>query len=210
MPLFHVKQSPALPPEIGATADQIERLVAYLAVLEKWQRRINLVGRATLGDAWHRHILDCAQLVPVIRSWPMKPMIADLGSGAGLPGMVLAILGAGPVHLIESDGRKAAFLNEARRLTEADATVHPVRLEAYAGPTPDLVVARALAPLDRLLGYARAVAAPSGRALFLKGRQWRDELTAARAAWHIEFTHQPSLADPAGVVLDIHAFRPLP
>ena len=204
--MFHVKHD-AIPSELEATGEQVERLTAYLELLEKWQARINLVGAATLEDAWRRHILDSAQLRRHLPSG--APVIADLGSGAGFPGLVLAILGAGPVHLIESDGRKAAFLNEARRITGADATVHPVRIESYSGPRADAVVSRALAPLARLLDYAERVAKPGGKALFLKGRQWEDELTEARAAWHIETSHHPSLADPAGVVLDIDAFNRL-
>ncbi|MEQ8667292.1 MAG: 16S rRNA (guanine(527)-N(7))-methyltransferase RsmG [Rhodospirillales bacterium] len=194
-----------VPPELDATADQLERLTTYLSLLQKWQARINLVGAGTLTDAWRRHILDSAQLRRYLPDG--SPIIADLGSGAGFPGLVLAILGAGRVHLIESDGRKAAFLNEARRITEAPATVHPVRIESYTGPVADVVVSRALAPLDALLGHAETALKPGGKALFLKGRQWQDELTAARGAWHIEATHHPSLADPAGVVLDIDAFN---
>lgn len=205
-----MKQStpPGFPPELDATPAQVEQLTAYVALLEKWQARINLVGRGTLDDIWRRHILDSAQLRSFLPHAD-KPIIADLGSGAGFPGLVLAILGAGEVHLIESDTRKAAFLNEVRRVTGANVTVHAERIEVYSGPPPDIVVSRALAPLAALLGYAHQIGHDNTRAVFLKGRQWQDELTAAQASWHIDLLHQPSVADPAGVVLDIHAFRPL-
>lgn len=197
----------AIPEALNVTPDQADRLAAYLELLEKWQARINLVGATTLDDPWRRHILDSAQLADFIEPGGSS-VIADLGSGAGFPGLVLAILGVGAVHLIESDGRKAAFLNEARRVTGAAVTVHAVRIEDYDGPRANVIVSRALAPLGKLLGYASGVSTARARALFLKGRHWRDELTAARATWHIESTQHPSLADPSGVVMDIHAFRP--
>jgi len=204
-----VKHSPLPADEIGATPDQTERLSTFLDLLEKWQAKINLVGASTLDDPWRRHILDSAQLMRYLpeTAGPARPVIADLGSGAGFPGLVLAILGAGDVHLIESDGRKAAFLAEARRITEADAAVHRCRIEVYDGPKADVVTARALASVTTLLGYAERVGKPGARALFLKGRQWRDELTEAEAVWHTELIHHPSLADAAGAVLDIHVFR---
>ena len=203
-----MKHSPRIPPELIATPAQIEALTAYLALLEKWQAKINLVSSSTLPDAWRRHVLDSAQLAPIVSRETDTPVIADLGSGAGFPGMVLAVLGVGALHLVESDGRKAAFLNEVRRTTGAKAVVHAARIEDYTGPAPDIVISRALAPLDKLLGYASRIAKPDARAVFLKGRQWRDELTAARTAWHIEVDHYPSVADPDGVILDIHAFKP--
>jgi len=212
--LFHVKQSiidlTAVPSALTASADQVDKLKTYLSLLEKWQAKINLVSNTTLADAWHRHILDSAQLAPFVTTGGERPVVADLGSGAGFPGMVLAILGVGDVHLVESDTRKAAFLNEVRRATGADVTVHAVRIENYEGPMADIIVSRALAPLDKLLGYARDVARPGARAVFLKGRQWQDELTGARAAWHIELEKYPSVADPDGVILDIHEFDTLP
>jgi len=194
---------------LGATGEQMERLRAYLELLERWQSKINLVGRATLDDAWRRHVLDSAQLVRYLpeTAGPAPRAIADMGSGAGFPGLVLAILGAGDVQLIESDGRKAAFLAEARRVTEAPAAVHRCRIEDYAGPAADVVTARALAPLADLLSLAEAVAGPGARALFPKGRSWAAELTEAQTLWHIEHVHHPSLADAAGAVLEIHAFR---
>lgn len=204
-----MKHSTPSAAEIGATPEQMDRLAAYLDLLEKWQAKINLVGASTLDDPWRRHILDSAQLMRYLPATTAghRPVIADLGSGAGFPGMVLAILGAGDVHLIESDGRKATFLGEARRVTEADATVHRCRIEAYDGPRAGIVTARALAPLSALLTYAEHAGKPGARALFLKGRQWRDELTEAEAVWHTELIHHPSLADEAGAVLDIHVFR---
>ena len=122
-----------------------ERLAAYADLLVRWQRRINLVGPATLADLWRRHMLDSAQFLDHAPgrggTW------VDLGSGAGFPGLVLAILGAGDVHLVESDGRKCAFLAEAARVTATPVRIHRVRAEALAGVAADVVVSRAFAPL---------------------------------------------------------------
>ena len=144
--------SDALTPEAFAakaavSRETCERLALHLDLLRRWQQRINLVGRSTLTDPWRRHMLDSAQLAPLL---PERARVADLGSGAGFPGLVLAIVRGGPVHLIESDGRKAAFLCEAARVTDAPAEVHASRAEGLALAV-DVVVARACAPLDRLL-----------------------------------------------------------
>ncbi|MGD9509059.1 MAG: 16S rRNA (guanine(527)-N(7))-methyltransferase RsmG, partial [Geminicoccaceae bacterium] len=107
---------------LGVSRETLERLQVYLDLLERWQRRINLIGKTTLADPWRRHIVDCGQLW---RRWPVQSgRTVDLGSGAGLPGIILAILGSPEVHLIESDQRKAAFLREAARACDVQITVH--------------------------------------------------------------------------------------
>src|SRR5688572_10841677 len=114
MPSRRPDGRPLTPDEAGrrlhVSRETVERLAVYLEVLRRWQRTINLVGAATLADPWRRHILDCAQLW---RWWPVGAhRLVDLGSGAGLPGLILAVMGAPETHLVESDGRKAAFLRE--------------------------------------------------------------------------------------------------
>ncbi len=154
----------------------------YLDLLTKWQARINLVSKSSLKDVWMRHVVDSAQL------WPLAPDSAriwtDLGSGAGFPGLVIAILGREreglKVHLIEADARKAAFLREAIRITGAPAEVHEGRIEALAPWASDVVMARALAPLKALLPLAEPFVGSEGIALFLKGKKVNSELTAAR------------------------------
>jgi len=216
---FHVKQRQALPPEAFATAtgadsETLARLRAYLALLEKWQRRINLVSASTLADPWRRHMLDSAQLVPLIASHraakgePGAIKIADLGSGAGFPGLVLAILGAGSVCLIESDSRKSVFLREAIRVTAAPARVEAARIEDLPPQCCDVVTARACAPLPLLLAYAARHLAPEGIALLLKGRTAATELTEAEKTWKIRAHLSPSVTDPSGSVITIEAIRP--
>jgi 16S rRNA (guanine527-N7)-methyltransferase len=132
--------------ETGVSRETLARLEAYAALLLAWNRRVNLVGRGTEEDLWRRHMLDSAQLHPLIPAGART--LVDLGSGAGFPGLVLAILGGPHVHLVESDQRKAVFLREAARVTGAAAMVHAIRIEAAPPLAADIVTARALAPLD--------------------------------------------------------------
>jgi len=180
------------------------RLEAYVALLTSWNRRINLVGANTLGDVWRRHILDSAQLLPLL---PDKTrIVVDLGSGAGLPGLVLAVMGAPEVHLIESDQRKAAFLREAKRVTESsNVTIHAVRAEKMGRFPADAVVARAVAPLNQLLYIAEPFLTSRSVCLFLKGKAAEAELTEARKTWRMKAETLPSRADPAGVILRLGA-----
>src|SRR6516162_5253130 len=161
--------------------ETLARLAAYVALLEAWSTRINLVGRATLADPWRRHILDSAQLRPFVPAAARS--LVDLGSGAGFPGLVLAILGVPGVALVEADSRKCAFLVEAARITGARITVLATRIEALSPRPFDVVTARALAPLERLIGLARPLLATDGLCLFLKGADTAAELTLARRRW---------------------------
>lgn len=200
---------PLTPPEIAALLDvsreTLDRLHIYLDVLTKWQPRINLVGASTLRDPWRRHILDSAQLFPLLP--PGTQTLVDLGSGAGFPGLVLAILGVASVHLVESDHRKAAFLREAARLTTTPVTVHPQRLESLASFPVDAVTARALAPLPRLLDLAAPFLCKGAVGLFLKGQSVDDELTESHKIWKMRVERLPSRSDPAGFVLRIGDLR---
>jgi 16S rRNA (guanine527-N7)-methyltransferase len=185
----------------GVSRETLERLEAYAELLKRWSGRINLVSRNTLGDLWRRHFLDSAQLVPLL---PEKARsLVDLGSGAGFPGLVLAILGVPGVELIESDARKGVFLREAARIANAPVKIVDSRIEA-AKPHPiDVVTARACAPLDRLLPLAQRFTGPKTVCLFLKGEHAEEELTAARRGWRMIAARHPSRADPRGVILKL-------
>jgi 16S rRNA (guanine527-N7)-methyltransferase len=184
---------------VPVSRETLARLEAYAALLVRWSARINLVGRNTLVDLWRRHILDSAQLQPLAPDSARS--VIDLGSGAGLPGLVLAILGAPEVELVEADSRKAAFLREAARITEVDVTIRSCRIQAVPPHPVDVVTARACAPLDRLLGLAEPFLAPHTECLFLKGERVEDELTLARKHRRMTATLCQSVSDPRGVVL---------
>jgi len=196
---------PLSPEEFQAAAnvsrETMARLEAYAELLKRWQPAVNLVAASTLPDLWRRHMLDSAQLLPLLPRPSAK--LADLGSGAGFPGLVLALIGAGEVELLESDARKCAFLREAIRVTEASARVREGRLEAAAGGRFEVVTARALATFSTLLAHAERLLAPGGCALFLKGRKVEEELTEAAKAWKIRLERFPSLTDPGGWVLRV-------
>ena len=182
------------------------RLEAYVDLLLSWQKRINLIGPATAGVVWERHILDSLQLLPLLPKGTR--IIAELGSGAGIPGLVVAIAAELEVHLYESNGKKAAFLREAARRTGTRAHVHMVRLETLrteqALPTVDCVLARALAPLPLLLDYAEPFLARGAVGLFHKGQDIDAELTEATKYWKLKVTKHTSLCDSRGVILEVH------
>lgn len=180
------------------------RLALYVETLRQWQAKINLVGPKTLDDVWRRHIQDSAQLAPLI---PIGSRIIDLGSGAGFPGLVLAIMGVGEVHLVESDQRKAAFMREVIRLTGANAQVHAVRIEKMAPIPINFVTSRALSSIEQLLEFAEPFLKSGGQCLFLKGKSWKEELTSAEKLWNMRAESTPSRTDPDGVILKISEVR---
>ena len=193
---------------IPVSRETLARLEAYAALLTRWSARINLIGRDTIADLWRRHILDSAQLSAFVPS-PAHSMI-DLGSGAGLPGLVLAILGVPGVELVEADSRKCAFLREAVRITETDAVIRPCRIEAVPRHPVDIITARACAPLDRLVGLAEPFLGPDSECLFLKGERIEQELTIAREGWTMTPSLHQSRSDPRGVVLRLHQVARVP
>lgn len=197
---------PPLTPEafaadVPVSRETVERLEAYLTVLEKWQRRINLVGKTTLEDPWRRHFLDSAQLLALLPT-PTRVLL-DLGSGAGFPGLVLAILGVPEVHLVEADGRKSAFLIEAARITGTRIVLHTLRLEALPVFPVDVVTARAFAPLARILEGAAPFLLAGAQGVFLKGQSVDDELTEAQSQWTMSVERFASRSDPTGHILRI-------
>ena len=199
----------------GVSRETAARLGIYEAELVKWNAKINLVSPKSLEDRWRRHFWDSAQLLPHLPPPPPhRPLrILDLGSGAGFPGLVLAILGAGKLTLVDSDQRKTLFLQQVALKTATEVTVLCRRIEAGDPVPADVVTARALAPLPRLLELAvphlRAGAAnPEGalcppRALFLKGRGADQELTDSAGTWQFSAQSHPSATDPSGRILQI-------
>ena len=195
--------------ETLVSRETLERLTTYVNLLIKWNARLNLVAPSTIPDIWRRHILDSAQLAALIP--PGAKTIVDLGSGAGFPGLVIAIMLADrpglKVHLVESIQKKCRFLEAAVAATGAPAEVHAGRAEDMRFKA-DVVTARAVAPLDRLLPLAHPFFRPDTIALFLKGRSLNDELTLATKSWRLDATPIPSRSDPSGFVLRVTGLTP--
>jgi 16S rRNA (guanine527-N7)-methyltransferase len=190
---------------IPVSRETLARLHAYVDCLGKWTRRINLVAPSSMDDVWRRHILDSAQLYRLLP--PDRGGLVDLGSGAGLPGLVLAIMGVTDMHLIESDQRKAVFLQEAARVTGTTVTIHSRRIEAMPSLSANIVTARALARLNLLLDYAAPFLTPDSTCYFLKGAGLADELTEARKSWHMNVSEIPSLSGASGVIVKLESIR---
>lgn len=187
----------------GVSRETLDRLMVYEDLLAKWNQRINLVSRGSLTDVWRRHLLDSAQLFDLAPSTATDGagLWLDLGSGAGFPALVVAIMGAPAVHAVESDSRKCVFLQEAARMTGAPLTVHNSRIEVLPPMTAAVISARALAPLPRLLELAAPHLMPETTLLFPKGQDVADELTEASKCWSMRAEQIPSITDVSGVVL---------
>lgn len=185
----------------GVSRETIDRLGSYLSILVEWQARLNLVSRETLDDGWVRHIVDSAQLSSFLGS-DHSLKIADLGTGAGFPGMVLAILGCGRVTLFESNRKKCTFLREVKRRLCVDVEIFEGRIETYSGPSFDVVVSRALASLEKLISFSPYfLKQEGGRCLFLKGKGVDMEIDQAKEKWAFQFEKKKSITNPEGVLL---------
>jgi 16S rRNA (guanine527-N7)-methyltransferase len=182
------------------------RLETYVQLLLTWQAKINLIGPSTVDDIWRRHIADGLQLRSLMEGGTR--IVADLGSGAGVPGLVLALGYGLRTHLYESNGKKVAFLREVIRQTKIDATVHQVRLETLEQHLPEAlphyVTARALAPLAKLLLLSEPLLSRGATGLFHKGQDVDSELTEATKIWKIgALVRHPSLTDSKGTILEV-------
>jgi 16S rRNA (guanine527-N7)-methyltransferase len=194
----------ALTPVSRETLDRLDRFVAELL---SWQQRMNLIASSTVPILWTRHIADSLQL---LRLAPKAKTWADLGSGAGFPGLVLACALADTpgttVHLVESSTKKAAFLREAVRVTAAPAVIHAVRAVDFVNNRPDpieVVTARALAPLSKLIAEAYPLLKKGVVGLFPKGQDVEAELTDAAKCWNIQSSLETSLTEPRARIVTI-------
>ena len=210
--------SDPVPPEIpfgleefaaatGVSRETLAKLKLYVDLLTDWNSRQNLVSKASLEEVWRRHVWDSAQLLPLIP--PEARTLADLGSGAGFPGMVLAVLlqDRVAVTLFEATRKKAEFLRAVAERLGLTVQVSNERIEsAPARPSFDVITARACAAVGALLDYAQRFAGPETICLFLKGENVGAELTEARRSWRIDLRQHPSLTYPFGVILEIRKF----
>jgi 16S rRNA (guanine527-N7)-methyltransferase len=191
---------------VDVSRETFDALKAYEVLVRRWNSAINLVSKSSLPDLWERHIEDSAQ---VFRFGPATAASwADLGSGGGFPGLVVAILArelrpALQVVLVEADSRKAVFLRQVVQTLGLSSIVRNERIESLDQLEADVLSARALTALPDLLGYADKHLRPGGVAVFPKGARFRDELLQARKSWDFDVDIEPSLADPEAAILVI-------
>ena len=197
MTFHHIFPSESAQKEVCAylnvSRETEEKLEIYVSLLKKWQQRINLVSSKTLPYVWQRHILDCAQLTAHL---PVRSgRIMDIGSGAGLPGLILAILTECEVHLVESDTKKVAFMRTALAKVDVNATIHHTRIEELPFLNIDIITARALAPLSKLIQLTKIQDHPGLSYLFLKGKGVNEELTELPTSSTLTAISYPSITD---------------
>jgi len=189
----------------GVSRETMDRLKSYADLLARWNPKINLVSPDSIPTTWDRHIADSAQLFRFIPQ--NTPNLLDVGSGAGFPGLVLAIMGVRDVHVVESDHRKVAFMREAARVAGAKVTFHPERIEKLVPFPAGVITARALAPLHKLLEWTEPFRGPDTICLFLQGQTVEAELTDAYKQWTMGLDRQKSLTDPTGTILALREVR---
>lgn len=201
---------------IPVSRETSDRLDRFVALLLEWQARINLIAPSTIPQLWTRHIADSLQLLDIIPGAKADAKIwVDFGSGGGFPAIPIACALAGTpgarVHLVESNGKKAAFLREVIRVLQLPATVHVARIEnigeSWSDPA-DVVTARALASLKTLCDQAFPLISKGAVGLFLKGQDVDAELTEAAKYWTLEASTVPSKTSPAGCIVVIRSLKP--
>ena len=182
--------------------ETLARLKAYADLLTDWNARHNLVSKNSLSDLWERHMWDSAQLVPLVP--PDARSLADLGSGAGFPGLVLAAMLPGvAVTLHEATAKKCAFLRAAADRMGLSVSIENARMEELPHRAFDVVTARACAPLPLLLEYAHSFVGPNSVCLFLKGQNVGSELTEASKCWKMKASQVASQTDPSGAIVTV-------
>lgn len=189
----------------SVSRETIEKLEIYISLLQQWNKKINLVSQQGMDQVWKRHVYDSFQLIRYLDS--SVKSIADLGSGGGFPGLILALSTDIPVILIESDKRKTIFLREVLRQTKTQATVLCQRIENVNAISADVVTARALTSLTQLLKFSKNILNKNGYCLFLKGRSVNLEIEEAQKNWKINYKTFSSQTNADGVIVKINQFE---
>lgn len=180
------------------------RLIKYVDFLIEYNNKINLIGKSTINDIWDRHITDSLQLVKNIDNYNIK--IADLGSGAGLPGIPLSIIGIKEVHLFEKSVRKCEFLEQAKNFSNNKIIVRNENLNEIKKENFDIIVSRALADLNTLLHFSKNLSTKSTKLLFLKGKKIYNEIEEAKKYWHFNYKLIDSITSNEGKIIEITSF----
>jgi 16S rRNA (guanine527-N7)-methyltransferase len=191
--------------EFDVSRETSERLDAVILTLDAWRQRSNLIGPREWPQIWTRHVADSFQILPFI---PETTHCVDLGSGAGFPGLVTsAARPEGHVTMMESVGKKCAFLRAAIVAAGLNASVYQGRIEDAQASTADIVTARAFAPLPKLLDYAAPWMENGATGVFLKGERWKEELTDAQQRWNFAYEAIPSRTGGSGVILIVRELK---
>lgn len=180
------------------------RLTKYVDFLIEYNNKINLIGKSTINDIWDRHITDSLQLAKNIDNYNIK--IADLGSGAGLPGIPLSIIGIKEVHLFEKSVRKCEFLEQAKNFSNNKIIVRNENLNEIKKENFDIIVSRALADLNTLLHFSKNLSTKSTKLLFLKGKKIYNEIEEAKKYWHFDYKLIDSITSNEGKIIEIISF----
>jgi len=181
---------------------EIEKLQSFLATLLQYNKQYNLIGESTVQDVWQRHILDSAQLLQYIENKNL--VVGDFGSGAGFPAIVLSILGVKEIHLIEKSFRKCEFLQLAAKFSDNKIIIHQKKVEEIRGLTFDITTSRAFAPLDKLIATVKPFLKPDGYGIFLKGKNFENEINLAKKHNKFHHTAHPSLTSQESKVLVVN------
>ncbi len=194
--------------QLNVSRETLDKLTQYVEILTKWQKKINLVSSKTISEVWRRHILDCGQIAPMTGGSNTK--IMDAGAGAGLPGLIIAIIRAekygeeaAPVTLVESDQRKCAFIIEAASFCGVKVKVENKRLENMENIKPDIITARAIAPIEKIIHWTKNQHQPSLKYIMLKGRGVDEELTFLENYPNMIIEKKPSISQNDGVIITI-------
>lgn len=189
--------------QTGVSRETLKLFQLYSDLLERWQKSINLVSNNTLKDKWRRHFLDSAQLMDYIKPTDEPLKILDLGSGAGFPGLVISLLGAGEVHLVEGVGKKCSFMKQVIQKTAMSAVVHNERIEHMGVFPVDLITSRACADLGKLLELTFPFMTEFTECLFLKGEKADEEISNASKKWCFNVKKVPSKSEESGMILHL-------
>lgn len=197
--------------DFDVSRETLDKLKLYASTLAKWQKAKNLVANSTIEEQWQRHFLDSAQLFPLIRHChPTEQLnILDVGSGAGFPGLVLAVMGLGHASMVEANGRKCTFMNNVIREVAASATVINERIESVKYQQVDIVTSRACAKIEQLLVWSAPFVGLTTELWLLKGATAEEELTQACALWNMSVERFDSKSSDEGVILRLFDIKKL-
>jgi 16S rRNA (guanine527-N7)-methyltransferase len=190
--------------KINISIEEFESIKDYIIFLLDYNNKINLIGKSTIKDIWNRHVIDCLQLIKLIKNKDIK--LADLGTGAGLPGILLSIIGIKEVHLFEKSPKKCQFLEIAKKFSKNKIFIHNVNLQNVNDKTYDCIVSRALGNLDFLLEISKNIKKSEGELIFQKGKKVFEEIEDAKKYWKFDYELYDSLTSIEGKIIKIFDF----